>query len=417
MPSIAPVVAGADVLDERSDGRPDPRRSDGRPDRRPDPDRWRRRARSAGPAALAFLGARLFDVLVVAFVSRRPSTTYARGDVAAALASWDGGWYRRITETGYPASLSFAPGGGVRHTALAFFPVYPGIVAGLRAVTGLGFLPVALTVALVSGTVAAAGVPLLLAPHLGPSAAARAGVLWACSPVSAVLVMTYSEGLFTAEAVLFLLLLQRRRYRWLVGLVPVMALTRGVLLPFAAVLAVHLWHRRHDLVSASRRALAALAVAGVVGMSLLWPAVVAVRTGRWDAYLLVQESWQHRLVPVLPWGAAVLGLGSGPRSQVRDVVVLAAVVCGALALACLTVGLPAELTTFAIAYLLYVFVLLPPTSSFLRFTVPLITLAAPPAVWLQTRSAMVVALSGCLLGQVWWLQSHLPNTVLAHMTP
>lgn len=365
---------------------------------------------------LAFLASRLFDVVVVALVSRRPSRSYRGGDVAGALTSWDGGWYRRITETGYPSSLPFAPDGGLRHTTLAFFPAYPGTVAGLRAVTGLGFLPVALSVALLSGAVAAAGVPLLLAPHLGSSAAVRAGVLWACSPVSAVLVMTYSEGLFTAEAVLFLVLLLRRRYRWLVPLVPVMALTRGVLLPFAAVLAVHLWHRRRDLVSTARRLLAAATVAGVVGLSALWPAVVAVRTGRWDAYLLVQESWQHRLVPFLPWGGAVLGLGNG-GSQGRDVVVLTAVVCGALALACVTVALPAELTAFAIAYLLYVVVLLPPTTSFLRFTVPLVTLAAPPAVWLRSRGAMAVALVGCLLAQVWWLQSHLPNTALTHMTP
>ncbi len=369
------------------------------------------------PVLLAFLGARLFDVLVVVFVSRRPSTHYARGDVAGALSSWDGDWYRRVTETGYPTSLSFRAGGAVGHTTLAFFPGYPGVVAALRAVTGLGFFPVALTVALMAGAVAAIALPMLLAPHLGASAAVRAGVLWACSPVSAVLAMTYSEGLFTAEAVLFLLLLARRRYRWLIALVPAMALTRGVLLPFAAVLAVHLWHRRADLASTSRRVLAALSVAGVVALSALWPAVVAVRTGRWDAYLLVQESWQHRLVPVLPWGAAVLNLGAGPGSVQRDAVVLTAVVCGALALACLTLRLPAELKAFAIAYLVYIVVLLPPTPSFPRFTVPLVTIAAAPAVWLRSRTAMAVALVGCLLGQVWWLQSHLPNSALAHMTP
>lgn len=395
----------------------DVRRDSGWPDPgRVDPRAWRRRAGLAGPAVLAFLAARLFDVLVVAVLARRPSRSLPAGDVAGLLTSWDGGWYRRITKTGYPSALPFAPDGGLRHTTLAFFPAYPGIVAGLRAVTGLGFLPVALSVALVAGAVAAAGVPLLLAPHLGSSTAVRAGVLWACSPVSAVLVMTYSEGLFTAEAVLFLLLLSRRRYRWLVPLVPVMALTRGVLLPFAAVLVVHLWHRRQDLVSTSRRLLATAAVAGVVVLSALWPGVVAVRAGRWDAYLLVQESWQHRLVPVLPWGAAVLGLGNG-RSPGRDVVVLTAVVCGALALACRKVALPAELTAFAIAYLVYVVVLLPPTPSFLRFTVPLVTLAAPAAVWLRSRGAMAIALVGCVLAQVWWLQSHLPDTALAHMTP
>ncbi len=49
-----------------------------------------------------------------------------------------------------------------------------------------------------------------------------------------------------------------------------------------------------------------------------------------------------------------------------------------------------------------------PTSSFLRFTVPLVTLAAPPAVWLRARTATTVALLGGLLLQLWWLQSHLP---------
>lgn len=411
VPTIAEVVTSSGVLDGVPDRRsPDVRGTDSH--------RWRRRGRLAGPAALAFLASRLFDVLVIVYVTRRRNGVYRRGDITLALTSWDGGWYRRIAQIGYPSSLTFTPSGDVHHSALAFFPAYPGIVAGIRAVTGLGVVPVALTVALVAGAVAAVGIPVLLAPYLGSPAAIRAGVLWACSPVSAVLTMTYSEGLFTAETVLFLVLLVRRRYRWLVLLVPVAALTRGVLLPFAVVLAVHLWNRRRDLVTASRRRLAVLAVAGVVSLSALWPAIVAARTGRWNAYLLVQESWQHRLVPLVPWGAAVLGLGTRPGGQAgRDVVVLTAVVCVTLALACFAVGLPAELAIFAIAYLVYIVVLLPPTSSFLRFTVPAVTLAAPVAVWLRTRNGMVLALAGGLLVQVWWLQSHLPNTFSVHLTP
>jgi len=384
----------------------------------PDEGRWSRRGRLALPAVVTFAAARVFDLLLVAVVARRPSNYYRRGDVAGALSSWDGRWYRHITDLGYPSTLSFAPDGVVRHNALAFFPVYPGVVAALRAVTGLGFVPTAMAVALLAGALAAAGVPLLLAPYLGPAAAVRAGVLWACSPVSAVLVLTYTDGLFAAEAVLFLLLLTRGRHRWLLLLVPVMGLTRGVLLPFAAVLAVYFWRRRAELVSPSRRVLAALGVLGVIASSALWPVVVAVRIGRWDAYLRVQESWQQHLVPLLPWGAAVLRLGDyGAGSPDRDIVVFVAFVCAALALACLTVGLPAELSAFAIAYLLYVVVVLPPTPSFLRFTVPLVTLAAAPAVWLRSRAAMAIALLGCLLVQVWWVQAHLPYLPTRHLTP
>lgn len=101
--------------------------------------------------------------------------------------------------------------------------------------------------------------------------------------------MTYSDGLFTAGAVPFLLLLMRERYRWLVLVVPVMALTRGVLLPLAVVTGVHLWRRRVTLRAGSRRLVAVLAVAGVAAGKC---AVAAVRIGRLNACLLVQESWQ-----------------------------------------------------------------------------------------------------------------------------
>jgi len=276
--------------------------------------------------------------------------------------------------------------------------------------------PVALVVALAAGAVAAARIPVLLAPHLGGSAATRAGMVWACSPVSAVLVLTYSDGLFAAEAVVFLVLLVRERYRWLVPLVPVMALTRGVLAPFAAVVAVHLWRRRATLVTVARRFVAVLAVAGVVAASGLWPVVVAVRTGRMNAYLLIQESWQGHLVPLVPWVSGLVQFGSVRTSRESDVVILTAFVCAALALASLRIGLPVELGVAAPAQLAYLVLLLPPTSSFLRFTLPLVTLAAAPALWLRTRTAMTVALLGGLLIQLWWLQLHLPR-LPTHIVP
>jgi len=46
-----------------------------------------------------------------------------------------------------------------------------------------------------------------------------------------------------------------------------------------------------------------------------------------------------------------------------------------------------------------------------------VTLAAAPAVWLRRRAAMAIALLGCLLVQVWWVQAHLPYLPTRHLTP
>jgi len=366
-----------------------------------------------GPALAVFAGARVFDVLVVAVVCRGPSRSYRPGDLGGALSSWDGEWYRLITNRGYPSGPGFAV---VRHSALAFFPVYPGVVAAVRRVTGLGFVRSRWSWRWPLGPSPRRGSRCCSRPIWGGSAATRAGMVWACSPVSAVLVLTYSDGLFAAEAVVFLVLLVRERYRWLVPLVPVMALTRGVLAPFAAVVAVHLWRRRATLVTVARRFVAVLAVAGVVAASGLWPVVVAVRTGRMNAYLLIQESWQGHPVPLVPWVSGLVQFGSVRTSRESDVVILTAFVCAALALASLRIGLPVELGVAAPAQLAYLVLLLLPTSSFLRFTLPLVTLAAAPALWLRTRTAMTVALLGGLLIQLWWLQLHLPR-LPTHIVP
>lgn len=62
-------------------------------------------------------------------------------------------------------------------------------------------------------------------------------------------------------------------------------------------------------------------------------------------------------------------------STQRDIVVLTAFVCAVRALASLDIGLPVELGVAAPAQLVYLVAVLPPQSSFLRFTVPLVTLA------------------------------------------
>ena len=362
--------------------------------------------------------ARVLDLAVVAALTRRATRFWARGDVAAALSSWDGRWYQRITEQGYPARLVTAPGVRPPHTTLAFFPLYPGLVAGLRRLTGLGFVPVGLAVALAAGAGAAVLVPRLVRPWLGRGAALRTGVLWAVSPFSAVSVLTYSDTLFALLAVASLLALTRRRYGLLVPLGVLAGLTRGVLAPFVVVLAVHLWCRRETLRTTASRTAAVAGLAGAVLASGLWPLVVALRSGRWDTYLLAEQAWQQHLVPLLPWGWAVLHLGdTAVNSANRDVVLLVAFVAAALALAGLRLPWPRELALWGIASLVYLVLAAPPIPSFARFTLPLVTLAAPVAVWARDRWSFAVVVGGCLLAQLWWLQDYLPWIPGHHVAP
>ncbi|MFD7660265.1 hypothetical protein ACFV4N_40335 [Actinosynnema sp. NPDC059797] len=238
-------------------------------------------------------------------------------DVTGALTSWDGQWFLGIAGGGYgdvPSGLVDAFGRRSAETPLAFFPGYPLLVRWLDALPGVGTVGAAFAVSLVSGLVCAYGLARLGASVFGGSR--RAGlvlvVLFAASPMSVVLSMTYSEATFCALAAWSLVGVVERR--WLLaglccaGAGLVRPTAAALVLAVCAAAAVAAWQRRDGWRPWAGGLLAPLGLAGYLGY-------VAVVTGRWDGWFAVQRNgWDSRFDGgAATWKFALLVLGD-PRS-------------------------------------------------------------------------------------------------------
>ncbi|MGH3900968.1 MAG: hypothetical protein ACRDTA_22535 [Pseudonocardiaceae bacterium] len=245
--------------------------------------------------ALVYLTIRQVSLLVLAWMS-----TVTEVSTGSALTSWDGAWFLGLAAEGYagvPAGLVDAFGVRTAQTSLAFFPGYPALVAATSAVTSAGVTTAAFVVSVGAGVVAAYG--LVRLAETVPYGSRRAGLvlvaLFAATPMSIVLSMTYSEALFCALAVWGLLGLLRRQ--WLLagacsaaaGLVRPTAVALIVAVGLAVLVALLRDREGWRLRDGWRPWIAALlAPSGLLG----YLAFVAVRTGRWDGwFVLQQQGW------------------------------------------------------------------------------------------------------------------------------
>lgn len=373
---------------------------------------------------VAFLACRALAVvaaLAVPLGGRHGSIGRLAALRVRALAA-DGGWYARIAAGGYPAVVPREVHGRVIHSALAFFPLYPALTAGVERVLGVAFLPVAEAITLVAGAAAAAGVAVLTRSWAAPGVAVLAGVLWAVAPASPVTGLPYTESLFTAEVVAVLLLLRHRHYGWLLPVLVAAGLTRGTMPPLILVVAAHLVVRLRERSRGAAPdgvAWPAVALAVAVLSAPLWPIAVAVRTGRLDAYAVVQSGWNGRLELFRPWARALHAIAeSSPgRAVVPDVALGSVVLAVVLALAALRLPLPVEERVLAPAVLLYLIAVVPPSSSYPRFLLPVVTLPIAAAGLLAGRRPILgwTLVGACLVGQAAWLACYVLG--FRHLTP
>jgi len=246
--------------------------------------RVRQAARAAAPALIAYGVLRVLGVATLAVAAAREDRS-----VWKLLGRFDATWYVQIAESGYDPAIPTRADGGLASTDLAFFPLYPALIAVLDPVLP-GVAPVAaLVISWLAGVVAAAGL-YALGLHLRDR---RTGIalaaLWAVLPHAIVQSMGYTETLFTALAAWSLWALLRGH--WLVagGLCGLAGLTRptaGALVAAVVLAAAVAILRRRD----GWRPWAAglLAPLGLLGY-LLW---VGHRLGRLDGYLHVQsDAW------------------------------------------------------------------------------------------------------------------------------
>jgi hypothetical protein len=191
---------------------------------------WAHRLIVVGRITGYYLASRLalaFAVLVVKWLFPKFTVVNSLG------AGWDGGWYTRIARYGYPHALLHEAGG----SRWGFFPALPAIERAVVEVTRVSYPAAGLIVALAFGWASAIAVWLAVREVFGSDVADRSVLLYLFFPISFVLSMGYTEGLFIATSAFCLFALSRRYWLTAAGFAIAASLTRsfGVILIVAVV--------------------------------------------------------------------------------------------------------------------------------------------------------------------------------------
>jgi hypothetical protein len=198
-------------------------------------------------------------------------------------ASWDGGWYVRIAQFGYPDNLT-AQGGG---NPWAFPPGLPAAIRAVHQATTLSYNDSAVIVALATGLTGALAIWLAVRNRFGDDIANRTVALLVFFPISLVLSMAYTEGLFLTFAGLCLFALDRKRWYWAAIFAAAGSLTRSVgvvLILCVAVTAVIAIARDRQPKPVVAAVVSALPFVG-------WLVYAHQRTGAFLSFLKAERDW------------------------------------------------------------------------------------------------------------------------------
>jgi hypothetical protein len=205
-----------------------------------------------------------------------------------ALGAWDGRWYTELATNGYPTVV---PREFTRADPIAFFPLFPMLMRGLAAATGLSELAAGAALATVFGAVATVLLWRFVERLSDQATADRAAALFAFFPASFVLSLAYAEGLALVFAIACLWALLERR--WVIA--GVAAALATATRPNMAVLglccawaAVGAYRERRELEAFAAPALAPVGMLAFFGY--LW-----AHTGEPLAWLMAQRyGWGER---------------------------------------------------------------------------------------------------------------------------
>ena len=340
---------------------------------------------------------------------------------------WDADWYRGISEDGYPSGLPRGADGSVLQNAWAFFPLFPALVRWVTA-TGIGWDLAAPTLALLLGAAGMLVVHQVVAtavPDGGrvpdpttpggtpaerwsrrlPLATVAVLATFASAPV---LQVAYTESLALLLLASALWCLQNRHYLPAIPLVLALGLTRAVALPLAIAVVAHAvsrWRDADHWPGADRWRVGALLAATLAG-GLLWPAIVAARTGDLRAYTQTQAAWRGRgeVLPLVPW----LDVARWLFGELGLVLLAALVAAAVLVVASRTMGaLGPELRWWTGGYLGFLLVAVEPGTSLLRFVLLAFPVAAALSGWALRRRSwrawLGVLLALGVVGMAGWI--------------
>jgi hypothetical protein len=355
-------------------------------------------------------------ILLVVMQHQVPSGMTGGDDVPVTYfpftALWDGQWYLRVAEGGYPDVLPVTDTGKVGENPWAFYPLFPLMARIGMALTGLDFATVASSIALLCGAGAAVVMGLLLRERVGDPAAYVVVALWASFPASVTLQLAYTESLAVLLLVGYLYALARERWLVATAVAVLIGLSRPIAAPLGLVTLVVVfvrWRRRRERpITAGTYAamLAALVGCGVAG--LLWPAIAWWRTGVSSAYTDTMAAWRsYRSIELfVPWADRVQDPSWGPWLVGGPVVVLL------MAAGPWARNLGADLRTWTLGYTAYLVATLDPFTSIFRYLIPLfpllvVLLGAGRAdrrgnTWTRLLVRAVPLLIAFVVGQYYW---------------
>jgi hypothetical protein len=216
---------------------------------------------------------------------------------------WDAQHYLYLAMHGYSAS-------GDARNLIAFFPLYPAVIAGVAAI-GIPARVAALLISNISGVAAAILLFEIARLDLDEGSAFRAAAFFTVFPTAYFLLVGYTEALFCVLA--FAAVLLARRNRWLGSgmLVGLAGATRLTGLALGAMLAVEAFGRTRRLARWRQPVVAGvLASLGLVA----YLATNQLVLGNAFAFLAVQrQHWHHQPAP--PWtglATAIRSIGKRP---------------------------------------------------------------------------------------------------------
>ena len=207
-------------------------------------------------------------------------------------ARWDSHWYLRIAVDGYAEAPSSTP---------AFFPLYPGLVAGLGRLLAGHYVLAGVLLSLAACLVAFVLLHRLALERLGADGACRAVLYLAIFPTALFLGAVYSESLYLALALAAFLLAERGRFLGAGAAAGLAMLTRPVGIALLPALVLLAWRSPER-----RRAL--LGVAASLPLAAVYPLLLGLWIGEPLAPLRAQEGIWER---TLSWAGPLGGLWDG----------------------------------------------------------------------------------------------------------
>jgi hypothetical protein len=202
--------------------------------------------------------------------------------------SWDGGFYRLITEQGYAATSP---------ESIRFFPLYPMLAKVVRVPLGGNTDLALLVIAKVAVVFAAVGIYRLVTLEGGSAALARRSIwCWALFPGAFVLAWAYSEALLVALAAWCIWALRSKRWLLAALLALLAGLCRPIGVALVAAAAVEVLRDRQAVPWRDGFARGIAVLAAPVGAALFCAYSAARGFGIW-APLSSQDELRHTETP------------------------------------------------------------------------------------------------------------------------